>query len=152
MITPTPETLVIIKFALAVGLSAVGLGAWLRHQELAPRRWLQVNGTIVASRIEKKYASRGGYQFVPMIEYEYSYNEQTFKSSRRRAGNYISGKRKYADAVISHYPVGSSVTVFINPQKPATSALEYGITPMSWIPLGLGLFFTALALLPFFVN
>jgi hypothetical protein len=155
MMPTDPDAILFLEFALGIGLLSLGLGAWLRHRELAPRNWLQVNGTIVASKIDTKPISVHGIAravCIPVIEYEYRYEEQTFKSSRRRTGNYITGKNIYAEEVISRYPIGSSVTVFINPQKPATSVLEYGTTPMSWIPLGLGIFFTTLSLLPFFLK
>jgi hypothetical protein len=149
MITPDPEGLVLSKWALGIGLSCLGLGTWLLLQELAPRRWPQVNGTIVASRIEFS----GGYrasQYLPIIEYEYRYHEQLFKSTRRRAGNYVSGEQGRAEAMIERYPIDSSVRVFIHPKQPAVSALEYGINFLSLVPLGFGILLTSLATLFFF--
>jgi hypothetical protein len=131
---------------LPLGVVPLGLGIWQRKQELSPRTWPQVSGTIVATRIDKKRTGRGGSEFVPTVEYEYCYDEQKFKSSRRSAANFISGMKEAAESVTSRYVVGSNVTVFVNPKNPAKSALEYGNTTLSWILIVLGLIFTVLAL------
>src|SRR5712675_431877 len=104
MLPTNPDAILFTESFLGIGLLCIGLGVWLRQRELAPRHWIQTNGTILESRIEKQYAGHGGYQFIPIIEYEYSYNERTYKSSRRRSGNYSSGKNKYADALTARYP------------------------------------------------
>lgn len=90
---------------------------------------------------------RAGYQYVPIINYEYRYEDKTYNSSRRRAGNYVSGRLDEAEAVGSRYPVGSTVKVFVNPENPTVSALEFGTTPLSWICIVLGLLLAALATL-----
>jgi len=102
----------------------------------------------VSSRIEAASGGSGEKTVTPVIVYEFRYNGQSFKSSQRRLRNYASGQRADAEAISSHYPAGSSVTVFVNPRKPEQSVLEYGVTPLSWIPLAVGLVFISLALLP----
>jgi hypothetical protein len=128
---------------LAPGLVSLGLGIWQRIQELAPRTWPQVSGTILASLVADH--GRGGSE--PLVGYEYCYGGQKFKSSRRRAANFSSGGLESSKFVTSRYPVGYKVTVFVNPKKPAESALEYGDTTLSWILIVLGLVFTTLAAL-----
>ena len=137
-----------LLLGLPFGLAPLAYGAWTIRREFAPAKWLKVTGTIVASKVEEKASqlTEGVPVHVPAIEYEYAINSQTFKSSRRRLHNYISGERADADAVLSRYPAGASVIVFVNPRKPEQSVLEYGVSPLSWIPLGFGLVFLLLSL------
>jgi len=112
-------------------------GLWQRFRELAPRKWPQIDGTIVNSTIKKQWLDPG-YQYVPIVEYEYSYGGKAYSSSKRRAGNYASGASEEAEAILSRYPVGGRVTVFVDPEDPDNSVLEFGATPLSWICIILG--------------
>ncbi|MGP8202239.1 MAG: DUF3592 domain-containing protein [Limisphaerales bacterium] len=137
-----------LLIGLPFGLLPLGFGAWQIWREFAPRKWSKVAGTIVSSRIDAAPAGSGETTFTPVIVYEYRFNGQSFKSSQRRLRNYVSGQSADAEAISSRYPAGSSVTVFVNPGKPEQSVLEYGVTPLSWIPLAVGLVFILLAFLP----
>jgi len=121
-------------------------------QELAPRNWQRASGIIIASSIVREYAGHGGYQFLPVIEYEYHYDGQTFKSSHWSPGNYISGRKAAAEAVVSRYPAGSGAEVYINPKHPVKSVLEFGPTFLSRMLITSGLVFFALALLPLVIK
>jgi hypothetical protein len=89
-----------------------------------------------------------GLSVLPVIEYEYHYDGQTFKSSHWSPGNYISGRKAAAEAVVSRYPAGSGAEVYINPKHPVKSVLEFGPTFLSRMLITSGLVFFALALLP----
>jgi hypothetical protein len=134
-----------VLFFYLIALLPLGFGIWQFWKERTPRRWPQVPGTVVSSTIDKRATSRG-YYYVPKIEYEFCYDEQTFKSSRRRASNYASGQSVDAKDIAAHYPVGGSVRVFVNPRKPTESVLEHGTTPLSWIPFVIGLLWLALSI------
>ena len=134
-------------FGILFGILPMSLGTWQLWRELSPRRWSKVTGLILSSRIDVAPVQRRGKEFTPVIEYEYYFNEHSFRSSQRRMGNYASGQSIDAETVRSRYPVGKSVTVFISPKRPDKSVLEYGMTPLSWIPIGFGLLFTLLAFL-----
>ena len=142
-----PDSIAVGLILLPIGLLSLAFGAWQLWREVSPRGWPQVSGTIVTSRIVTQKTSKGQIS-VPIIEYEYQWNDGEFRSSRRRASNYISGQRTDAEAVTSRYLVGNSVRVFVSPTDPVKSVLEFGTTPLSWIPLVLGLIFTTVALLP----
>jgi hypothetical protein len=121
-----------LLLGLPFGLLPLGFGVWQIWREFTPRKWPKVDGTIMSSRIDVTPAGSGEKTFAPVIVYEFRYNGQSFKSSQRRLRN----------------PAGSGVTVYVNPGKPEQSVLEYGVTPLSWIPLAAGLVFISLALLP----
>lgn len=137
--------------ALPFGVLPLCFGIWQRSKELAPQRWPQIDGRIINSTI-KKERIRGGFQYVPIIEYEYCYKDKTYSSSQRRAGNYISGSREEAEVIGSRYSIGSSVKVFVNPSNPDNAVLEFGTTPLSWICIILGLFITTLMTIGLFVR
>ena len=129
------------------------IGLWIRHNERFSRIWPQVAGKIIVSRTERQPTGRPGQaQFVPIIEYQFTYRGQTFTSSHWRAGNYSLGDADSASAVVSRYPVESPVVVFVNPKNPAKSVLESGTTLLSWIPIGFGLGFLFLSLIPILSN
>jgi hypothetical protein len=141
-----------LLMGLPFGLLPLAFGAWQICREFAPRKWSKVAGTIVSSRVDVTQTGYGDKTFAPVVEYEYRFNEQAFKSSRRRLRHFSSGQSVDAEAICARYPAGSSVTVFVNPSRPEKSVLEYGISPLSWIPLALGLVFILMSLLPLFVK
>ncbi|MGA2749217.1 MAG: DUF3592 domain-containing protein [Verrucomicrobiota bacterium] len=125
------------------------IGLWIRHKERVSRNWPQSAGKIIVSRTERQPTGRPGQaQFVPVIEYQFTYRGQTFTSSHWRAGNYSLGDADSATAVVSRYPFESPVVVFVNPKNPAKSVLERSTTPLSWIPIGFGIGFLLLSLIP----
>jgi hypothetical protein len=133
---------------LAFGLVLLGFGGWQLWRELAPYRWPQENGVILASRVVQQQTGEGGLQFIPVIEYEFQHRGQSFRSSRRRPGNYVSGRRKKAESVCAEYPVGSAVRVRVYEHDPRQSVLEFGATPLSWLCLAVGGLFFIVGLLP----
>jgi|SRR6185437_11742435 len=135
-----------------LGLIALAYGLWQLCHELAPRFWVQASGTILTSKIEKKYVSGAGvttgeWEFIPVIEYEYQYDGRSFRSSMRRPSNYSVGQIPEAEAIVARYPVGSGVCVFVNSKRPDVAVLEYGTTPLSWICIIVGLIVTSMGVL-----
>ena len=128
----------------AIGIPMLLYGLWRLIQELRPHNWLRVTGTVVRATIEEG-RFQGGKFYTPIIGYEYSHNGQGFTSTRRNSTNYATGTRIVANRIISRYPAGSNVTVYVNPFHPAQSFLEYGTTPASWLPISYGILFTFLA-------
>ena len=134
------EALVTITGAL------FALGFWIRRREEAVRAWPQSTGRIVTSRALRKYVGQGREEVVPIIEYEFDYQGRSFKTSHWRFGNFSIGNPQSAEAVMLRYPVGSSVTVFVNPRQPMKSALEAGTSSLCWVPFGFGIFFLAISI------
>jgi hypothetical protein len=54
-----------------------------------------------------------------------------------------------ANPVIERYPLGSSVTVFVNRRRPKESVLEHNISSLYWVPFGLGIFFLFISLVAY---
>jgi hypothetical protein len=144
------ERIPIYLVTFPFGLLPFAFGLWHLTKEMKPRRWSRITGIIVSSRVERQQITiRGarGFVSIPLIEYEYSYKGELHRSTRRNISNYSSGNQTDASDSIRRYPVASSVTVLVNPSSPAQAVLEYGITPMSWIFMTLGIFILSISIL-----
>ena len=128
-------------FTLAAAGFAVGL--WIRRREAIVRKWPQAKGRIFASTIIRSPMSRGGTHAEPVIEYEFQHEGRTLRTSHWRVGNFSIGNEDSAQAIISRYPVGSSVTVYINQKCPEKSVLESQPSTLCWVPFGFGILFLA---------
>ena len=136
-----------IEVLFSIAAACFALGFWIRRKEGVARAWTQSSGVIVTSKTVRQYAGHGRNEVLPIIEYEFDYQGQSFKTSHWRLGNYSVGNRTSALVVTSRYPVGSSVTVFVNPRQPEKSVLETGASSLCWVPFGFGIFFLALFIL-----
>jgi hypothetical protein len=143
----TADAKISLEVASSLAAVCLALGFWIRRKEVSTRGWPQTSGTIVTSRNQRQYAGAGREEVLPIIEYEFEYNGKLLKSSHWRIGNYSVGNSNSAQAVTSRYPVGTSVTVYVNPDNPTNSVLEHGATPLSWIPIGFGIAFIFLSML-----
>jgi hypothetical protein len=137
----------VIETLIAITAILFAVGFWIRRKESAGRAWPQSTGVIVTSKTVRAYVGRGSNDVFPVIEYEFDYQGRSFKTSHWRLGNYSVGNSESANAVTSRYPVGSSVTVFVNPRQPEKSVLEAGASSLCWVPFGFGIFFVALLIL-----
>jgi Protein of unknown function (DUF3592) len=116
---------------------AVGFFYGLRHAE-ALRRWPQVNGQIVQSSVHQfqirrdeprrtlSSRRRTDTNYMPVVEYKYLVGGRQFSSRSVWADTEVSGSLNYAKGIAARYPVGATVTVHYDPEKPSRSALEVG--------------------------
>ncbi|HSY42975.1 MAG TPA: DUF3592 domain-containing protein [Candidatus Acidoferrum sp.] len=142
-----PDVLIVIG---PLGLLPFIFGVWQLYRELSPRNWSYADGEIISVDVIAANTGKGGKEYIPTVEYKYQYNNKNYRSTQRRIGNYISGQRESAEAIRYKYPVGSGTTVFVNPKKPEDAVLEYGVTPLSWIFIGIGLLFLIASICIFF--
>jgi Protein of unknown function (DUF3592) len=136
-----------IEALLTITVVLFALGFWIRYKEAAVRKWPQSSGVIVASNSDQQYVGQGRKETFPVIEYEFNYEGQSFKTSHWRFGNFSIGNSIDAGAILSRYPVGSTVTVFVNPRQPMKSVLEANPSALCWVPFGFGIFFLAITTL-----
>jgi hypothetical protein len=57
------------------------------------------------------------------------------------------GDRQTAEDILARYPVGRPALVYYDPEEPERSVQEPGVTAGSYIVLGIGVLFTALAII-----
>lgn len=101
---------------------------------LDARSWSPVPCTILSSEVRSHRGSKSTTYSVDVF-YEYTFNGQTYKSSRYK---FMPGSSSGYDAkaqVVSRYPKGSSATCYVNPRRPSQAVLERGFTPDLWLGL-----------------
>ncbi len=139
---------------LILGLFVAGavLAAWGGYEIKGSRKsagWPNVPGTISSSDIAKRVTRdtnrrRSRTTYYPKIAFHYQVDGHNFTSSRIAFGTGDSGgKMKWAQKVISKYPVGNKVTVYYDPQDPQYGVLEAGMTWRSVFLLVGGIAFLA---------
>ena len=125
-------------YGLVFGVIPICIGIWQFARETAPGRWRRVSGTIISSTV--KFVSSGREsRTIPVVAYQYSCDGRTFETDRRRVSNFSTGLPDYAEKICARYRAGSSVTVLVNPRKPELAVLEYGSSPLSWVPICVGI-------------
>ena len=147
----TSDDRLVLEIFMGIAALSFAFGFWIRRREQAARDWPQASGLIVTSRTLREYAGRGREQVSPVIEYEFTHEGRSFRSSHWRPLNFSVGNSVSAQAVTSRYPVGSSVTVFVNPRNPMRSVLEYQPSWLCWVPFGFGILFAALFTMALFI-
>jgi hypothetical protein len=121
--------------------------AWsAQKQAWAARNWPQTEGIIISAqvksaRVRRRRGSGGGYrmatQYKPQIIYRYLANGVTHESQRLYLGDTIgySGTGP-VEKILTHYPLGTLVTVYYNPDNPAEATLSPKTgwaTTISWL-------------------
>lgn len=103
----------------------------------ATRSWAPTTGQVVSSRIVLTSSGEGTSES-PEVIYSYRIMGQEYQSSRIQVGGMISGTG--ARKVVNRYPIGSTVQLFYDPNKPNDSVLERK-SNMLWFLSGMGLLF-----------
>ncbi len=87
--------------------------------------WPSTTGTVIKSRVEVRGGSNTTH-VDPKIVYEYQVSGQQYQADQIRvdARHRVFQVSPDAYAVVDRYPVGTSVTVYYNPDNPAEAGLE----------------------------
>jgi hypothetical protein len=140
------------EIAISLALGCFALGFWLRKKELAPSNWPQSQGKIVTSETKLQYVRQGTNEVLPVIWYKFTHEGKEYLTDHWRVGNFSIGSREDSEAITKKFQSGRNVTVFVNPRNPEKSVLENGVTVMSWIAVGFGIFFSLFASLPLIIE
>ena len=117
--------------------------------DLDARDWDPVNGTIIASGVDKYFESdgEGGSKatYCLRIEYEYGYENETYNgdmiSHSLRSSSYDAASCDSNPNADDDYPPGEPITVYVDPNDPNRAVLLTG-----WSGLDIG--WEALILIP----
>lgn len=133
-----------------IGLGMILWNLFSYHKAQQATSWQSVSGKVLESFVQVKNGSRGA-MYKPEIRYEYKVNGEYFIADCWRFGAVAkSWGKAQSNQVAAEYPVGRSVTVFFNPERPQEAVLEPGKT--DWSGAGFGAFFTLLGLAIFFIS
>jgi hypothetical protein len=95
---------------------------FMRRKMAAVSQWPSTGGVVLASMLESRSDSEGGYTNYPVVKYAYQVGTQNYQSRTIAPGPEIGGSG--AGKVISRYPINTLVTVYYNPQNPSDAVLE----------------------------
>jgi len=124
--------------AALAGLAIMAYGIHLVLKSRRARFWPTAQGTIVDSRV-REVKDEEGSSYEAYILYEYSVNGVKLRSDVWRLGVGRSSFTGFAKKAVAKYPIGLSVPVYYNPDKPTDAMLETGNA--SWAFLLFGLMF-----------
>lgn len=124
-----------------VGMFFMGYGLETFWLSMSARSWPTVEGTVVSSWVQEEKDSDGDITYRPVVEYRYTYRGKTYTSRRLWAGGGLSGSQYWAEKVVSRYPPGKTVRVYVRPGHPDYAVLETGATPTGGFLILFGLVF-----------
>ena len=101
--------------------------------------WNATDGVIIDSGVDTSSDGDGGTTYCLWIEYQYTYDNDTYD------GNVLSFSKdnscnSWSEDADEDYPAGKEITVYVNPDNPYDAVLETGIS---------GVDFTVCCILPF---
>lgn len=103
---------------------------FMRRRMATVSQWPSTMGSVIASRLEQRSSSEGGYTNYPVVQYSYQVSGQAYQSYKLAPGPEVGGTG--AGKVVARYPVGAQVMVFYNPQNPSEAVLETK-APAQWL-------------------
>ena len=123
-----------ILLGAAVCLWQFGIEAKALVQALLAKRWTTAVATISESKASIG-CSRGS-SYYPVVTYSYEYQGRSYHGSRITFGNPGCGGERAAQRIAASYPVGATVSVWVNPTAPSESALSVGnLSREAWLGL-----------------
>lgn len=137
----SPAPYPVIAWVIIGGLSAIGIALTLLQTHAlyyasTVRQWPTIEGLVVEAHIEGK---RG---FVPKVTYQYTVAGNTYTTTKELFSPQFGGKdtrKQSSEKILAQYEKGSAIVVHYNPQNPAESEVEYGVSWATFIRLGVGL-------------
>jgi hypothetical protein len=125
-----------ISYAFAAGFFALGLALLayvlrLRQVAKASMTWPTTEGTITASEVKVSPGGRAGKNYSAAIRYSYQVAGARYEGNTIQFGSYGTF-RKTAEALVATYPVGRTVKVHCDPQRPTRTVLVPGVTGAAW--------------------
>ncbi len=112
---------------VVLGTLATGLllaVAHLRGRIRSSRGWRPTQGTITAASSRRHSPSRGSTYYYPVVTYAYEAGGRRHTHDRIAFGIGPSSGHDTPERAAARYPVGSQVTVYVNPHNPADAVLE----------------------------
>jgi hypothetical protein len=109
-------------------------------------RWREVTGTILKSEVNFDWED-----YRPVVEYQYEVDGVSYRGDTIAVGPLVQFNWKGpATRVIERFPVGASVTVYVDPANPRRASLQPSVDrnlPLFLITIGIfALIFVAIVL------
>lgn len=137
-----------VLLLVAIGMDLFGavliVVGFLNHQRASDAAtWPGVPGTVLHSDItttsSRDSRNRQRTMYSPVVRYRYEVDGRAYESDRLgAAGTWSTSSIEEARADAARRPVGSSVTVHVNPSDPSDACLEAGSGMLGWGLMGAG--------------
>ncbi len=134
-----------IMFVL-VGLVFFGVGVAFMYIDYIALSWLKMNGEVTYSDMSMEYDSDSGTTFSADIEYQYEYNDKTYKG---HCCGYSTSDFTSIQRLVDGNAVGEMAEILVNPSDPYQSRLKEDVNPFNLFYLifaGMGALFALIGI------
>lgn len=132
----------LLFFAAGIGM-VFWWGIPTLQKAKASTSWPTTRGVVVASDIERDVSEdhddRRSVTYHARVTCEYTVAGTIYNCNTVSFGQYGSSNRNHARQIVNRYPVGKTVDVHYDPEKPASAVLEPGVSLISYLALGAGI-------------
>jgi Protein of unknown function (DUF3592) len=132
----------LVAVCILAGIGVLIYGLLNVAGAIASRSWPTATGQVTASTVTRGSSGGGGTTrssgYKPHVEYTYRVGERDHHGSRIAFGNDIAKSQSHARQIADRYAVGTAVEVAYDPNDPANSALETGLSLESFAVPGFG--------------
>lgn len=112
----------------------VGRGIWEQHD--ATQRFVATPATVVVSTIQSSRKRKGKTSYKAVVLVEYIVDGRTYRGDRTSYGvRFDSSRFATAEATVKANPVGSTVTVHVDPLDPQRMVRRIGVDGSDYFPL-----------------
>lgn len=107
-----------------------GLIVWKFIQQRSAHRDFIPADAVVSNSFVKRTESSGGRRggssidYSPVIEYQYTVNNQTYTSDRYSFVVWGRGTPGYARSLVNKYPINSAITIYHDPNNPSSAVID----------------------------
>ncbi len=132
---PLPSWLMIVAALGGLPFTwGVALSFYIDNKQ--QKKWIRVEAKITRSSLTETI--RNGFKKHQVdIKYAYWVNGRSYESDRFGAVEWLYATKTQAQTKADEYPVGSTVTALVNPDRPEEALLEWG---HSWWAIALAFF------------
>lgn len=138
---------------LVVGLALATWGFTQVRSAKASKSWPTVDARVTHSEVDRhrefhtgNTSRRRETKYTADIRYTYEYEGISHTGKRVSFGGSRKGSSGMAHQIVRRYPVGKTVSVYVNPAKPTVACLEPGVRGITYVPLGIGVIFALVGL------
>jgi hypothetical protein len=131
---------------LAIGAGPSLWGWSILRNARASAAWPTAEGIVTRSEVTHSTDADGDDTYRPEVTYEYSVQNRSYENYTIKFGENSYSSQRQAEEIGARYPLGRQVAVYYDPADPGRSVLEPGVSGGSYIVLGVGVLFVAVAL------
>ena len=134
-----------------VGIVLFAIGYSFYEDAMAVSGWPTTTGTITSSRVvsqterDRRETRREYTYYRAEVEYRYTVDGQRYTSDDIGSSGYRTTDRQEIESTVAQYPVGETVTVYYDPEKPERAVLTTETSWVDYMVMVMGLFFMAVA-------